>query len=48
MKYTHNCDIDINEGGTVHMMNTHTHTWGSISHPTKEKLSFISTSVLMI
>ena len=25
MKYTHNCDIDINEGGTVHMMNTHTH-----------------------
>ena len=25
MKYTHNYDIDINEGGTVHMMNTHTH-----------------------
>lgn len=46
MKYTHNCDIYINEGGTVHMMNTH--TWGSISLTTKEKLSFISTSVLMI
>lgn len=46
MKYTHNYDIDINEGGTVHMMNTH--TLESISLPTKEKLSFISTSVLMI
>jgi hypothetical protein len=25
MKYTHNHDIDINEGGTVHMMKAHKH-----------------------
>ena len=25
MKYTHNCDIYINEGGTVHMTVSYTH-----------------------
>lgn len=36
MKYTHNCDIDINEGGTVHMMNTHT---PGEAYPTPRKKS---------
>ncbi len=44
MKYTHNCDIYINEGGTVHMMNTHTHLGKHIPHHERKALIHIDFS----